>query len=195
VIRDGVRISGLTLQAVWVSLVTVPPILSYAAISLCAKRRPLLVWRGLPAVAVAAAMRASAVVQTPAARHRLPHDKPAPRTLLPISRRSRLAAGIAAGAGRPLPGPFTPYLCHAAIGGSALCCRLASQRHYCRRAPACCFAGQPSIQMQNVECKMQKRPFAFSSLHFALVRSGSREVPLEVRSSGGASPAIVTIPN
>src|SRR6185503_10256423 len=72
---------------------------------------------------------------------RLPHDEPAPRTLLPIGQRSRLAAGIAAGAGRLLPYPFTPYLCHTAIGGSALCCRLASRRRLHRRAPACCFAG------------------------------------------------------
>ena len=40
---------------------------------------------------------------------RLPHDKPAPRTLLPIGQRSRLAAGIAADAGAHLPHPFTPY--------------------------------------------------------------------------------------
>ena len=39
---------------------------------------------------------------------RLPHDKPAPRTLLPIGQRSRLAADITADAGRLLPGPFTP---------------------------------------------------------------------------------------
>ena len=38
---------------------------------------------------------------------RLPHDKPAPRTLLPIGQRSRLAAGIAADAGALLPHPFT----------------------------------------------------------------------------------------
>ena len=75
---------------------------------------------------------------------RLPHDKPAPRTLLPIGRRSRLAAGIAAGAGAPLARPFTPHLCPWAIGGSALCCRLASRRRRHRRAPACCFAGRPS---------------------------------------------------
>ena len=40
---------------------------------------------------------------------RLPHDKPAPRTLLPIGQRSRLAADIAADAGALLPHPFTPY--------------------------------------------------------------------------------------
>jgi hypothetical protein len=91
-------------------LVTVPPILFSAAISLRARRRgPLLVRRVLPAIAVAAAMRASAVVLTPAARRQLPHDEPAPRTLLPIGQRSRLAAGIAAGAGALLPHPFTPY--------------------------------------------------------------------------------------
>ena len=40
-------------------------------------------------------------------RPRAPTDKPAPRTLLPIGQRSRLAAGIAADAGRLLPYPFS----------------------------------------------------------------------------------------
>jgi hypothetical protein len=40
---------------------------------------------------------------------RLPHDKPAPRTLLLIGQRSRLAAGIAADAGSPSHYPFTHY--------------------------------------------------------------------------------------
>jgi hypothetical protein len=61
----------------------------------------------------------------------------------------------------PLPEP------RRAIGGSALCCRLASRERYHPRAPACCFAGRRS----------------------ALRRAGSREVPLENRSSGGALPA------
>ncbi len=42
-------------------------------------------------------------------RLQAPTDKPIPRTLLPISQRSRLAADIAADAGRLLPYPFTPY--------------------------------------------------------------------------------------
>src|SRR4051812_2619177 len=40
------------------------------------RRRPLLVWRVLPAIAVAAAMRASAVVQTLSARRQLPPCSP-----------------------------------------------------------------------------------------------------------------------
>lgn len=146
---------------------TIPPILSFAAISLRAMRGPLMAWRVLPAVTVAAAMRASAVVFT--RPWPLPHDEPAPRTLLPVSRRSRLAAGITADAGALLPHPFTPYLSPRAIGGSALCCRLASHKRYRLRAPAYCFAGQPS----------------------ALRRTRSREVPLESRSSGGISLTLV----
>lgn len=68
------------------------------------RRGPLLVWRALPALAVAAAMRTSAVVQTYGRGDHAPTPtgEPAPRTLLPIGQRSRLAADIAAGAGRLL---------------------------------------------------------------------------------------------
>lgn len=91
---------------------------------------------------------------------RLPHDKPAPRTLLPIGQRSRLAASITASAGALLPHPFTPYQCAGGRlqlpaayvptasgtlppthGGTALCCRLASRQCYHHRAPAYGFAG------------------------------------------------------
>ena len=91
-------------------LVTVPPILFLVRhLSPRQRRRPFLVWRVLPAIAVAAAMRASAVVRTYGRgnRARTPTVWPAPRTLLPISQRSRLAAGIAADAGALLPHPFT----------------------------------------------------------------------------------------
>ncbi|GEM_PF-3510156 len=60
-------------------------------------------------------------------------------------RRSRLAADIAADAGTLLLYPFTPYLSPKAIGGSALCCRLASYWHYDQCAPAYGFAGRRSI--------------------------------------------------
>jgi len=54
--------------------VTVPPILFLGRhLSPRQRRRPLLVWRVLPAIAVAAAMRASAVVQTPCGSHRVAH--------------------------------------------------------------------------------------------------------------------------
>jgi hypothetical protein len=43
------------------------------------------------------------------------------------------------------PPTLSPLTCATwVIGGSTLCCRLASWRCYQRRAPACCFAGQPS---------------------------------------------------
>ncbi|NJP04401.1 MAG: hypothetical protein HC837_01585 [Chloroflexaceae bacterium] len=61
--------------------------------------------RVLPGLTVAAAMRANEVVQTPEA----PTNKPAPRTLLPIGQRSRLAAAITDDAGSLLHYPFTPY--------------------------------------------------------------------------------------
>lgn len=86
-------------------------------------------------------MRVSAVVLVEGRTPCLPHDEPTPRTLLPIGQRSHLAADIAADAGGLLPHPFTPYLSQMAIGGTALCCRLASPWHYCRSAPAYCFAG------------------------------------------------------
>ncbi|WP_041470308.1 hypothetical protein [Chloroflexus aggregans] len=70
-----------------------------------------------------------------------PTDKPAPRTLLPIGWRSRLAADITAGAGRLLPDRFTPYRL---TGGTILCCRLASPVDHSTGALACCFARQPS---------------------------------------------------
>lgn len=88
----------------------VPPILFETAIYLSADAEAAPGAPGVTRITVAAAMRACGVVQ---AKHRQactsPTDEPAPRTLLPISRRSRLAADIAAGAGRLLPGPFTPY--------------------------------------------------------------------------------------
>jgi hypothetical protein len=87
---------------------------------------------GITRLAVAAAMRTSAVVVT--RPESLPRDEPVPHTLLPISRRSRLATDIAAGAGALLPHPFSPHLSLAAIGGFALCCRLASRRPF-GRAP------------------------------------------------------------
>jgi hypothetical protein len=62
--------------------------------------------RVLPGLTLAAAVRANA--GGPDARW-LPPGWPAPRTLLPMSQRSRLAADIAADAGALLPHPFTPY--------------------------------------------------------------------------------------
>ncbi len=62
--------------------------------------------RVLPGLTLAAAVRANAGGTN--ARW-LPPGWPAPRTLLPISQRSRLAADIAADAGALLPHPFTPY--------------------------------------------------------------------------------------
>ncbi len=91
-------------------------------------------------------------------------NEPAPRTLLSLGQRSRLAAAVADDAGGrlshrfqpsprsdwrlktsdwrtnnrlPAPGskPSLPF------GGCACCCRLASHRRYHLRAPACCFAG------------------------------------------------------
>ena len=72
--------------------------------------------------------------------------EPAPPALLPISQRSRLAASITADAGGLLPHPFTPYLCRtcAAIGGTTLCCRLASPPRYHDGAPPYGFGGWPS---------------------------------------------------
>lgn len=54
-------------------------------------------------------MRANGVVKRTRCNLRSPTDEPAPRTLLPISRRSRLATDITVGAGRLLPDRFTPY--------------------------------------------------------------------------------------
>ncbi len=63
-----------------------------------------------------------------------PTDKPAPRTLLLISQRSRLAADIAADAGALLPHPFTPYR-----PGNARANVLASipDRRDCSLLPSC----------------------------------------------------------
>jgi hypothetical protein len=72
--------------------------------------------------------------------------------------RSHLARGVANPAGALLPHPFTPHLSLAAIGGSALCCRLTSARCYHPTAPAYGFAGQHSSSDPS--------------------RSRSREVPL-----------------
>ena len=85
---------------------TVPPILLFAAISLRAGARAA---HGLVGVTHPRRRGGDANERGGANALRLPHDKPAPRTLLPIGQRSRLAAGIAAGAGALLPHPFTPY--------------------------------------------------------------------------------------
>ncbi len=76
-------------------------------------------------------MRANTVVQTPPAwpRPAAPTGEPAPRTLLPIGQRSRLAADIAAGAGVLLPHPFTPHR--------------AGARRDCSLLPSCVAAPLP----------------------------------------------------
>ena len=86
-------------------LVIVPPILFYAAISLRAEAQAA---PGLAGVIRPRRRGGDASERGGTNASRLPHDKPAPRTLLPLGQRSRLAAGIAADAGRLLPGPFTP---------------------------------------------------------------------------------------
>lgn len=152
--------------------VTVPPILFFAAISLSAYGRGPL-WRAGCCPVYPRGCDASKRGGTSArAIARAPTDEPAPRTLLPISRRSRLAADIAADAGGPLTPPFHPSpVPSRAIGGSALCCRLASHGCYHPCAPAYGFAGRPS------------------TLRWAR----SREVPLGVGPSGGLSRADLLI--
>src|SRR5262249_33457147 len=86
-------------------LVTVPPILFSAAISLRAEAQAA---PGLAGVTHPRRRGGDASERGGTNASRLPHDKPAPPTLLPLGERSRLAAGIAADAGRLLPGPFTP---------------------------------------------------------------------------------------
>ncbi len=145
--------------------VTVPPILSRAAISLSALRRPLVARRVLPGLP--ARLRCERA-RWSRRRVATSTDEPAPRTLLPLSRRSRLAAGITAGAVGLLHQPFQPLPEPLrAIGGNACCCRLASRAGHPARAPACCFAGRPSTQWW----------------------ARSREVPLGDHPSGGISRA------
>ena len=75
--KDGRRsneLASFVIRPSCSQLVAVPPILFLGRhLSPRQRRRPLLVWRVLPAIAVAAAMRASAVVQTPCGSHRLAH--------------------------------------------------------------------------------------------------------------------------
>jgi len=72
--RTSLRPSSFVLRPSCSQLVTVPPILFLGRhLSPRQRRRPLLVWRVLPAIAVAAAMRASAVVQAPYGSHRVAH--------------------------------------------------------------------------------------------------------------------------
>ncbi|GEM_PF-6301823 len=67
-------------------------------------------------------------------RRTAPTDKPAPHTLLLISRRSRLAADITADAGARLPHPFTPYRAAARRDCSLLpSCVTCDLRHMCPR--------------------------------------------------------------
>lgn len=89
-------------------------------------------------------------LRVPLRRERTASRQPAPPALLPLSQRSRLAAALAGGAGALLPHPFTPHLCPRAIGGSALCCRLASASPCGRAAPTYGFVGWPSPRVRGV---------------------------------------------
>jgi hypothetical protein len=90
-----------------------------------------------------------------------PTDEPAPRTLLPLSRRSRLAADIAADAGGLLPHPFTPY-----------------------RA---CPAGLLSVAgLRRTQLTPRTPPLTVSRGDLLLAEPGSREVPLGCSSDGSS---------
>jgi hypothetical protein len=152
----------------------VPPILLLAVISLSALRRPLLACRVLPGLTVAAAMRASGVVRTWGRKRYAPTptDEPAPRTLLPW----------------PAQSPGRRHRCRRR-------CALAAPFHPLpvdnRRAGLLSVAG-----LRRAQLTPRAPPLAVSRgglpKEFAqFYRTGSREVPLEVRSSDGPSSAPV----
>jgi len=90
--------------------------------------RRFLVRRVLPALRSSLRCEWAPVVQTPCGSY---CGEPTPRTLLSLNWRSHLAAPVTRHAGALLPHPFTPHLSpERAIGGSTLCCRLASQSRY-----------------------------------------------------------------
>lgn len=118
----------------------IPPILSSIIISLWCRHQAPPSATGVTRVAVSAAMRVNEVVQTPCGSYQVAHpthlaphqsaQSPSRRYCYP--RWCALTAPF-----HPLPDPLR------AIGGTALCCRLASRRRYRRRAPAYGFAGRP----------------------------------------------------
>ena len=115
-------------------------------------------------------------------RPKAPTDKPAPRTLLPIGQRSRLAADIAADAGEAITSPFQP------LPGQA--------RRDCSLLPSCVAGGlrrpRPRLRfrgvafrIENAELRMQKEDGAVFFLPSAFcLRSGG-----ESGSSSGFRPA------
>ncbi len=95
---------------------------------------------GVTRIVVIAAMRVNEVVQTPCGSHQVAHpthlaphqSAQSPSRVCCHPRWCALTAPF-----HPLPEPVR------AIGGTALCCRLASCARYQTRAPAYGFAGRP----------------------------------------------------
>ena len=128
-------------------LVAVPPILSCAAIYLRADAR------AAPGLAGATRPRRRGCDASERGGTNVETARAAPysHTISPPHAPCSPSAGAVAWPPTSLPAPvrsyrtLSPLTCAAwAIGGFACCCRLASRRRCHRRAPACCFAGQPS---------------------------------------------------